>query len=50
MCLLAACEDWRGSRSPAIDALGNDAKDDYLLTTPTIRNARATVRSTTRQR
>jgi len=31
-------------------ALGEKAKDDYLLTNPTIRNAKAIVRSTTRQR
>ena len=39
-----------GSRSPAIAALGEEAKDDYLPTNPTIRNAKAIVRSTTRQR
>ncbi|MBB5343299.1 AMP-binding protein [Tunturibacter empetritectus] len=43
-------EDCHGSRSPAIAALGEEAKDDYLLTNPTIRNAKAIVRSTTRQR
>jgi hypothetical protein len=29
---------------------GFEAKDDYLLTNPTMRNAKAIVRSTTRQR
>ena len=42
--------DLHGSRFPAIAALGEEAKDDYLLTNPTIRNAKAIVRSTTRQR
>jgi hypothetical protein len=32
-------EDCQGSRSPALAALGEEAKDDYLLTNPTIRNA-----------
>ena len=31
-------------------ALGEKTKNDYLLTNPTIRNAKAIVRSTTRQR
>jgi CheY-like chemotaxis protein len=48
--LPTACEDCHGSRSPAIAALGEEAKDDYLLTIPTIRNAKAIVRSTKRQR
>jgi hypothetical protein len=47
-CLPSACEDCHGSRSPAIAAVGEEAKDDYL--NPTIRNAKAIVRSTTRQR
>jgi hypothetical protein len=38
------------SRSSAIAALGEESKGDYLLTNPTIRNAKAIVRSTTRQR
>ena len=49
-CLLHRLEDCHGARSPAIAALGEEAKDDYLLTNPTIRNAKAIVRSTTRQR
>jgi hypothetical protein len=43
-------EDCHSSRSPAIAALGEQAKEDYLLTDPTMRNAKAIVRSTTRQR
>jgi hypothetical protein len=50
LCLPTACEDCHVSRPPAIAALGEEAKDDYLLINPTIRNAKAIVRSTTRQR
>ena len=45
-----SCEECHGSRSQAIAALAEEAKDDYLLTNPAIRNAKAVVRSTTRQR
>jgi hypothetical protein len=54
----AVCANERSSEECAgpsqagrtIASLGSGAKDDYLLTNPTIRNAKAIVRSTTRQR